>query len=130
MAVWTGWRITRTGIVFIIGIIVLAALVFGAVWYVQQRGEQARRAEAVKIAEQNLIEQSKTATTNPTKVDEGSDKSTSSNGTHTDTQSTTAATSTVELPATGTDATSIAIVTVLSLSVSLYIASRRMVREL
>ncbi|MFZ3009705.1 MAG: hypothetical protein WA030_01635 [Candidatus Microsaccharimonas sp.] len=129
MAVWTGWRITRTGTVFIIGVVVLAALVFGAVWYVQQRGEQARRAEAVKIAEQNLTEQSKTAT-QPTKVDEGSSESSSSNGTHTDTTPTTAVTSTVELPATGTDATSIVTVTVLSLSISLYIASRRMVREL
>lgn len=129
MAVWTGWRITRTGIVFIIGVVVLAALVFGAVWYVQQRGEQARRAEAVKIAEQNLTEQSKTAT-QPTKVDEGSNTSSSSNGTHSDTQPTTVATSTVELPATGPDASNIIVVTVLSLAVSLYIASRRMVREL
>lgn len=130
MAVWTGWRITRTGIVFIIGVVVLAALAFGAVWYVQQRGEQARRAEAVKIAEQNLTEQSKTATNSPTKVDDGSSEPTSSNGTHTDTQPTSSTTSTVELPATGTDASSIVVVTILSLATSLYIASRRMVREL
>ncbi|MFY9228411.1 MAG: hypothetical protein WAO28_03780 [Candidatus Microsaccharimonas sp.] len=129
MAVWTGWRITRTGIMFIIGIVVLAGLVFGAVLYVQQRGEQARRAEAVKIAEQNLTEQSKTAT-QPIKVDEGSSESSSSNGTYTATQPTTPVTSTGELPATGADASNIIVVTVLSLAVSLYIASRRMVREL
>jgi len=58
MAIFGGRRLTRTGILFVIGIVVLAGLVTGAVFLVKGRGEQVRRDEAVKIAEQNLKEQS------------------------------------------------------------------------
>lgn len=50
----------RSSIVFIIVTIVLAIGVFTTIWFVQQRGEQVRRDEAAKIAQQNLEEQSKT----------------------------------------------------------------------
>lgn len=51
-------RITRAGVGLTVGIIVLTAVVLGGLYLIQQRGEQARRDEAIKIAEQNLESQS------------------------------------------------------------------------
>ena len=51
-------RVTRAGMGLAVGIILLAAVVFGGLWLVKDRGEQARREEAVKIAEQKLNEES------------------------------------------------------------------------
>lgn len=51
-------RITRAGVGLTIGIIILALVVLGGLYLVKQRGEQARRDQAVKIAEQNLESQS------------------------------------------------------------------------
>lgn len=53
-----GWQITRAGMLFIGVVIGLALLVAGGLYFAQQRGEQARRDEAVEIARQNLEEQS------------------------------------------------------------------------
>ncbi len=47
-------QVTRAGVALTVGIILLTAVVFGGLWYVGQRGEQARRDEAVNIAEQKL----------------------------------------------------------------------------
>jgi hypothetical protein len=60
MAAFGGWRLTRTGILFVIGILVLGGLVTGGVFLVKNRGEAVRRDEAVKVAEQNLKDQSRT----------------------------------------------------------------------
>ena len=51
-------RITRAGVALTVGIIVLTGLIIGGLFWVRQSGEQARRDEATKIAEQNLEEQS------------------------------------------------------------------------
>ena len=53
MARFTGWRVTRAGIIFIIVAVVLAALVLVGVRFAQQRGEQARQNDAAEIARQN-----------------------------------------------------------------------------
>lgn len=60
MAAFGGRRLTRTGILFVIGILVLGGLVTGGVFLVKNRGEAVRRDQAVKIAEQNLKDQSNT----------------------------------------------------------------------
>ena len=65
MAMLGGWRLTRMGVIFVIGIVVLAGLVTGAVFLVRGRGEQVRRDEAVKVAEQNLKEESDGVVTPP-----------------------------------------------------------------
>jgi hypothetical protein len=71
MAAFGGWRLTRTGILFVIGILVLGGLVTGGVFLVKNRGEAVRRDEAVKVAEQNLKDQSKTdASGNKDKADD------------------------------------------------------------
>lgn len=51
-------RITRAGVALTVGIIILTGLLIGGLLWVRHSGEQARRAEAVKIAEQQLQEQS------------------------------------------------------------------------
>ena len=51
-------RITRAGVALTVGIIVLTGLLIGGLFWVRESGEQARRDEAVKIAEEKLEEQS------------------------------------------------------------------------
>ena len=51
-------RVTRAGVGLIIGIIVLAGLVWGGLYLVKERGEAARRDETLKIAEQKLKDES------------------------------------------------------------------------
>lgn len=62
MAVFGGRRLTRTGLLFVIGIIVLGGLVTGGIFLVKNHGEAVRRDQAVKIAEANLKDQSKQPT--------------------------------------------------------------------
>jgi len=54
MAAFTGWRLTRAGIIVVIGVVLLTALAFVSVYIVVQRGEQARRDEAIAVAEEQL----------------------------------------------------------------------------
>jgi FtsZ-interacting cell division protein ZipA len=51
-------RITQSGVALTVGIIILTALIIGGLFWVKQTGEQARRDEAVKIAEEKLESQS------------------------------------------------------------------------
>lgn len=46
--------VTRAGVGLVVGIIILGLLVLGGLWLVRERGDQARRAEAITIAEQQL----------------------------------------------------------------------------
>jgi hypothetical protein len=62
MAVFGRRRLTRTGLLFVIGIIVLGGLVTGGIFLVKNHGEAVRRDQAVKIAEANLKDQSKQPT--------------------------------------------------------------------
>lgn len=124
MAIFNGWRITRAGVVFVVGILVLAGLVFGGIWFVNERGEQARRDEAIKIAEQQLEEQSEVATeTNSGTVsadEEQENGATPSTGSEEN----------VELPETGAEIMQILAVTMLTLSVAYYVSSRRALGQL
>lgn len=118
MAIFSGWRITRTGIVFVLGIIVLAALVLGGIWLVRERGEQARREDAIKVAEENLEKQSEVAT-QPTNNGQQS-------GANTQTQTTAPQTSTAALPATGIeDFAPVLIFAIVALAAGYYVSSRR-----
>lgn len=124
MAIFSGWRITRAGIVFVLGILVLAGLVFGGIWVVRERAEQARRDEAIQIASENLQEDSEEVVAPadeeapvPDEEDEGASPSETPAPTE-------------ELPATGGELSGLLAVTVLSLAGALYVTSRRAVREL
>jgi len=51
-------RITGAGVALTVGIIVVTGLIIGGFFWARESGEQARRDEAVQIAEENLEEQS------------------------------------------------------------------------
>jgi hypothetical protein len=57
MAAASRFNLTRAGIGLVIGIIILALVVFGGIWLVRERGEQARRDEAIAIADQQIEQQ-------------------------------------------------------------------------
>lgn len=133
-------RITRAGVGLTVGIIVLALVVLGGLYLAKERGEQARRADAIEVAQQNLDAQSGTDTITPsvdgnteesgTKNEESTESTTNSeastNQEGTATEESTTEQSPNELPQTGASETAaiIAVALLTFASVS-YIASRR-----
>lgn len=119
MAIFDGWRITRTGILFVIGILVLGGLVTTGLWMAKDRGEQARQDEAIQIAEEQLEDQS----SNPVVIatEDQQDE------TRDDSEESVVATTNEaqeELPATGPEMNLLAIAA-LTIATSYFIASRR-----
>ena len=127
MALLGGWRLTRTGVLFVIGILVLGGLVTGGIFLVKNHGEAVRRDEAVKVAEQTLKDQSEVSTQ---PVNDTDDDSAETN-TSPETSVATTGAQANKLPETGpSDVANVLTVTVLALSVSFYVASRRAVSRL
>jgi predicted lipid-binding transport protein (Tim44 family) len=58
MATASRLNLTRTGIALLIGIIILAVLVIGGLLFLRDRGEQARREQAIEVADQQLKQDS------------------------------------------------------------------------
>jgi LPXTG-motif cell wall-anchored protein len=125
MAIFNGWQITRAGVVFVVGIIILVGLVFGGVWLASDRGEQARRQEAAKIAQENLENQSQAETATNGAV-------TDPETTESDDEEVAVATprSASTLPETGAEVSQVVIVALLALAGAYYVTSRRAAREL
>jgi LPXTG-motif cell wall-anchored protein len=136
MAYYTGIRPTRAGVLLMIGVVVLTALITFGLFWVKNTAEQARRDEAVKIAEQNLEEQSDEGVA----LNEGDDSNTESSNestgeqseSNTESQSNSSSNSSssqqsaTELPQTGIeDVAPLFIIGLLTFSVSAYIVSRR-----
>ncbi len=113
-------RVTRGGVWLAVGIIVLAALIFGGLYLVRERGEQARREDAIAIAEQNLEEQSNEGTPivveEETAEEEASGEETAPNGTEQQSD----ATSPSELPATGATANALFVLAVIAFAATSY----------
>ena len=130
MAVFTGVRITRTGIIFVAGIIVLAGLVGTGVWIAHNRGDQARHDAAVKIAQQNLESQSQPAVSTTTSTSSSSDTNNTPAQPDTTAQTATATTTTAALPTTGANPMQIIVLSVLTLAAAYYVTSRRAARDL
>lgn len=133
MAALGGWRLTRAGILFVIGILVLGGLVTGGIFLAKNRGEAVRRDQAVKVAEQTLKDQSSSDSSGTAKStdDTGTQTNSGATGTSTtpaNTGATTTATAPSALPVTGPDTLvelgNILAVTILALSVAFYISSR------
>lgn len=135
-------RVTRAGVGLIIGIIVLAGLVWGGLYLVKQRGEVARRNETLKIAEQKLTDESNKdvaidqtdkngntgATTDSTKPNETSNNSSGANGSN-GLPSTGPNQDVTELPQTGpTDLLAIVPLAAITFAAGSYIASRKALR--
>lgn len=132
MAVFNGWRLTRAGVVFVVGIIVLALVVFGVIMFVRERGEQARRDEAIAVAEQNLEAQSEVSTAQ-TADDENTDSETTpaQASPATPAPATPTAPQAAQLPETGIESVApIIILAIVTLAISYYVTSRRTVRDL
>ncbi len=135
MTAFGGWHLTRTGILFVIGIIVLGGLVTGGVFLIKNHGEMVRRDQAAKIAQQNLESQSKTTPT--TKVVTNSSSTTTGSGatntaiadSNPSTTTSTTTQSTSQLPVTGINPFSTfetaGILAILAFSVTSFVASRR-----
>lgn len=132
-------RVTRAGVGLIIGIIVLAGLVWGGLYLVKQRGEVARRNETLKIAEQKLTDESNKdvaidqadkngntdTTTDKATQNDTSNGSASSN----DLPSTGPAQNVTELPQTGpTDLLAVVPLAAITFAAGSYIASRKALR--
>lgn len=138
-------RITGAGVALTVGIILVTALIIGGFFWAKNQGEQARRDEAVKIAEENLEKESDKdvalndddASNNENKSSEnGSDNGstgTPSNGSNNannasnDQQQTSD-----ELPQTGPADTLVALIGAASLTFAgaTYVTSRRSLRDL
>lgn len=74
-------RITRAGVGLTIGVIILGLAVLGGLYLVKQRGEEARRDQAIQIAQQNLESQSNNGTAPTDNSSNGS--SSTNNGSNT-----------------------------------------------
>lgn len=135
-------RISQAGVALTVGIIIVTGLIIGGFFLVKNSGEQARRDEAIRIAEQNLEEQSgddvaiveeesedkqhenmghddaNTSVSEPAEGNTPSDEATSEDD---------SAQAATELPRTGTgeQVSSIVALTLLTFSVTSYVASRR-----
>lgn len=137
-------RITQAGVALTVGIIIVTGLIIGGFFWVKNSGEQARREDAIKIAEQNLQDQSSgDVALNDGKASEEGDKATSgddttksddktSESTDSTTKSDTDSSQTVtELPKTGpTDQLATLLVTaILTYTVVSYVSSRQQLRS-
>jgi hypothetical protein len=138
-------RITRAGVWLTVGIIGLGLLVLGGLYIAGQRGEQARRDEAIAIAENNLNEQSKNETpvlgggddtaseeatsgqTGGATMTEKETSTTDSGSTSSSNATTSTNTAVTELPQTGpsSDIAVIAIIATVTYFVASFISSRK-----
>lgn len=134
MATYSGWRPTRAGIVFIIGVVLLIALVVGAIWFVRERGEQARRDEATQIAQQEQQAQEEQQNSEDAPASEETpapEDGTVTEETPAETEPEVATTAPApnELPQTGGELQALIGVIFLSLATALYVGSRRAVQQ-
>lgn len=125
MAIFNGWRITRAGIIFVVGLVILAGVVFAGVSWVAQRGEQARREEAIQVAEQNLEQQSEPIAQEQPQNAPDSDTSTGPIAVNDEGEE-----QPDELPETGAELNGLLAITLIALAASYYVQSRRTVRGL
>jgi hypothetical protein len=128
MAVLGGWRLTRTGVLFVVGILVLGGLVTGGVFLVKNHGEAVRRDQAVKVAEQNLKDQSQVAT-QPVNTDTSSSDSDQGSANTGSSATTSTGSTATALPETGIDGLqslgSILVIALLAFTTASYVTSRR-----
>jgi len=124
-------RVTRAGVGLIIGIVILGLIVLGGLYFVKERGEQARRDEAIKIAEQNLESQSENGALTPPDSDTDKTDTTSTPAAEQPGSDVSTAMPAGELPQTGSaDFMPLIAVGLLSFATASYVASRRTLRQL
>lgn len=132
MAKFTWVRPTRSGVLMTIGIIVLAGLLLGGLFWLKQTGEQARRDEAISTAEQQLQQESEQGVAlneGDTTQTENTNEETSEGQAQSDTSSVASSAADVqELPQTGPAANVIGMVVVglVTFAIASYYRSRRL----
>jgi hypothetical protein len=123
-------QVTRAGVGLVIGIIILALLAFGGLYIVNQRGEQARREEVINIADQQLQAESDQEvaidTTEATPAEESSAPAGDNSG---NTAAAPTANPASELPQTGPEAASIAMLGVLAFAAASFAHSRKQLSD-
>ncbi len=132
MAKFTWVRPTRSGVLMTIGIIVLAGLLLGGLFWLKQTGEQSRRDEAISTAEQQLQQESEQGVAlneGDTTQTENTNEETSEGQAQSDTSSVASSAADVqELPQTGPAANVIGMVVVglVTFAIASYYRSRRL----
>jgi len=126
--------VTRAGVGLVVGIIILGLLVLGGLWLVRERGEQARREEAITIADQQLQAESDEGVALNT--DEGANEKPAepapteespATASPTDNSAARQPSSATELPQTGPEVASVVVVGILSFALMSFIRSRKLV---
>jgi len=127
-------QVTRAGVGLVVGIIILAALVFGGLWLVRERGEQARREEAIAIADQQLKDESNQETAiNTDDANKESESTPEAQSGASSTQSSTnqasnaaSGAAVTELPQTGPQENAIIVFGILAFAVASFVRSRKL----
>jgi LPXTG-motif cell wall-anchored protein len=125
-------RITRSGVGLTVGIIVLALVVLGGLYLVKERGEQARREDAIEVAQETLESESAEEGSLTPSIDGNNEVTDEGDSSEQSQQMPAGGTdqSPQELPATGpTDAASLLVLGALSFTVASYFSSRRAVAK-
>jgi FtsZ-interacting cell division protein ZipA len=126
-------NVTRAGVGLVIGIIILGLLVFGGLWLVRERGDQARRQEAINIANEQLKSESeqgvalnndKNQSSNSQSQNSGSQSSNSTSQSGSSTSNTSSNAS--ELPQTGPKETTAVVLGFLTFAVVSFVRSRKL----
>lgn len=127
-------RVTRAGVGLAVGIIIVGLLVWGGLWFVRERGDQARRQEAINIANEQLKSQSEQGVAlNDGKEQNSNSQSQSSNnqsnnsGNQSSSTMPQTGTAPGELPKTGSESTSLVVVGFLTFAVVSFLHSRKLV---
>ena len=118
-------RVTRTGVVLAVGILIGAVILFGLLQIVRDRGEQARREEAIAIAEENL----KTESEQGIAIEVKDEPSTEGAATESSPASGAEAVATNELPQTGPEVGALVVVGFVTFALISYWRSRKLVYE-
>lgn len=126
-------RITRAGVGLTVGIVILALVVLGGLYIAKERGEQARRDDAIEVAQENLESESETGVLAPSPEsdnEQSGDSEAASNTTTDDADdmpTTGAEVPPEELPQTGPaeQLTALIAIALLSFAAASYVTSRR-----
>lgn len=125
-------RITRAGVGLTVGIVILALVVLGGLYIAKERGEQARRDDAIEVAQENLESESETGVLAPSPESEneqsgGSEAANNTTDDADDMPTTGAEVPPEELPQTGPaeQLTALIAIALLSFAAASYVTSRR-----
>ena len=123
--------VTRASVGLVVGIILIALLVLGGLLLVRERGQQARREEAITIADQQLKEESKQGVALDTNESDDTTATESAPAPEpsSSTNATPAPAAASELPQTGPSAVSLVAVGLLTFAAASFVRSRAIVQR-